>query len=122
MSSTIELGGATPPVNVYEGNGQLSVAMPLPGAHPDHVSVSLESERLEVNAECKYPQESQRYLRHDWRVGSWHVEAALPRRIDPSAARATLSLGVLVVMAPLSEAGGPPSQPEVVATPSGTRV
>ncbi|HEY7202059.1 MAG TPA: Hsp20/alpha crystallin family protein [Candidatus Dormibacteraeota bacterium] len=116
-----EQNGSTPPVNVYEGNGQLSVAVPLPGAHPEHVSVRLEPERLEVTAECKYPQESQRYLRRDWRVGSWHLEIALPRRVDPAAARATLNLGVLVVMAPNSEVGGPPSTLEVVAIPSGTR-
>src|SRR5256885_6742702 len=98
--------GSTPPVNVYEGSGQLSVAVPLPGAHPDHISVRLEPERLEITADCKYPQESQRYLRHDWRVGSWHLETGLPRRGDPSAARATLNLGVLVVMAPFSQVGG----------------
>ena len=115
---------STPPVNVYEGSGQLSVAAPLPGAHPDHITVRLEAERLEVSAACKYPQESQRYLRHDWRVGSWHVEIALPRRVDPSAARATLNLGVLMVMAPLSEVGGPAASLDVEAsapTPSGTR-
>lgn len=106
---------ATAPVNVYEGGGQLSAAVPLPGAHPDHVSVRLEPERLEVVAECKYPQESQRYLRRDWRVGSWHLDLALPRKVDPTAARATLNLGVLVVMAPLSEVGGPARSIEVVA-------
>ncbi|TMC08406.1 MAG: Hsp20/alpha crystallin family protein [Chloroflexi bacterium] len=98
---------ATPPVNIYEGGGQLSAAVPLPGAHPDHVSVRLGPGRLEVIAECKYLQESQRYLRRDWQVGSWRLDLALPRQVDPSAARATLNLGVLVVMAPLSEAGGP---------------
>ena len=85
---------------------------------------ALLAERLEVSAACKYPQESQRYLRHDWRVGSWHVEIALPRRVDPSAARATLNLGVLMVMAPLSEVGGPAASLDVEAsapTPSGTR-
>jgi len=122
ISGTHQRTGSTPPINVYEGNGQLSVAMPLPGAHPDHISVRVETERLEVTAECKYPQESQRYLRHDWQVGSWHADVALPRRVDPSGARATLNLGVLVVMAPHSEVGGPPSQPEVAATPTGTRV
>ena len=105
---------ATAPVNVYEGGGQLSAAVPLPGAHPDHVSVRLEPRRLEVVAECKYPQESQRYLRHDWQVGSWRVELELPRQVDPSAARATLNLGVLVVMAPLSEVGGPARSIDVV--------
>src|SRR5437879_2577015 len=101
-----DIEGAAPPVNVYEGNGQLSVAVPLPGAHPDHIVVRVEPDRLDVAAECKYPQESQNYLRHDWQVGSWRLALDLPRRIDPSAARATLNLGVLVVMAPLSQVGG----------------
>src|SRR5256885_16160692 len=98
--------GATPPVNVYEGSGQLSVAVPLPGAHPDHISVRLEPERPEITADCKYPQESQRYLRHDWRVGSWHLETGLPRRVDPPAAPATLNPGGLVVVAPFSQVAG----------------
>ena len=102
----VSVDAATPPVNIYEGGGQLSAAVPLPGAHPDHVAVRLMPERLEVVAECKYPQESQRYLRRDWLVGSWRLDLALPHAVDPSAARATLNLGVLVVMAPLSEAGG----------------
>lgn len=116
MSATI---GSTPPVNVYEGSGQLSAAMPLPGAHPDHISVRLAADRLDVTAECKYPQESQRYLRHDWQVGSWHVAIDLPRRVAPAGARATLNLGVLVVMAPLSEAGGASRELEVTS-PSDT--
>jgi HSP20 family molecular chaperone IbpA len=91
--------------NVYEGNGQLSVAMPIPGAHREHVRVSLGPTVLRVQADCKYPQESQHYHRRDWQVGSWQAEVALPRGVDPAAGRATLNLGVLVVMAPLSESG-----------------
>ena len=103
----LSVEAAAPPVNIYEGGGQLSAAVPLPGAHPDHVSVRLAPERLEVVAVCKYPQESQRYLRHDWQVGSWRLDLTLPHAVDSSAGRATLNLGVLVVMAPLSDAGGP---------------
>jgi HSP20 family molecular chaperone IbpA len=113
MSAAI---GSTPPVNVYEGSGQLSAAVPLPGAHPDHVSVRLAADRLDVRAECKYPQENQRYLRHDWQVGSWHLEIDLPRRVEPAGARATLNLGVLVVMAPLSDSGGPARELEVTTS------
>jgi HSP20 family molecular chaperone IbpA len=117
-----ETSGATPPANVYEGSGQLSVAVPLPGAHPEHISVQLAPERLDVVAECKYPQESQRYLRRDWQVGSWRLGLPLPRRVDPAAARATLNLGVLVVMAPFSEVGGAERTLEVsVTSPSDTR-
>jgi HSP20 family molecular chaperone IbpA len=93
---------STPPVNVYEGSGQLSVAIPLPGAHPQHTTVTIAPDRLVVHADCKYPQESQRYLQRDWQVGSWQLDLPLPRRVDPGGAQGTLNLGVLVVMAPLS--------------------
>ena len=104
---------AVPPANVYEGSGQLSVAVPLPGVHKDHVSVTVEPERLLVTAEGKYPQESQHYLQHGWHVGSWRLDLPLPRRVDPSGARATLNLGVLVVMAPISATGSAGSRPTV---------
>jgi HSP20 family molecular chaperone IbpA len=104
---------AVPPANVYEASGQLSVAVPLPGVHREHVAVTLEPERLQVRADGKYPQVSQNYLRHDWHVGSWQLDLSLPRRVDPAGARATLNLGVLVVMAPISAAGSASSHPTV---------
>ena len=104
---------AVPPANVYEGSGQLSVAVPLPGVHKDHVSVTVEPERLLVTAEGKYPQESQHYLQHGWHVGSWRLDLPLPRRVDPAGARATLNLGVLVVMVPVSGAGSGATKPAV---------
>ena len=93
----------TPPANIYEGTGQLSVAVPVPGAHGEHTSVHLAPDRLRIEAQCKYPQSSQHYLRRDWQVGTWRLDLPLPRRVDPAGARATLNLGVLVVMAPLSD-------------------
>jgi HSP20 family molecular chaperone IbpA len=99
------LEAATPPVNIYEGNGQLSVVIPIPGAHPSHIDVSVSANKLRLDAKCKYLQEDQHYHRRDWQVGSWRTELDLPGRIDPMRSRATLNLGVLVVMAPLSEAG-----------------
>jgi HSP20 family molecular chaperone IbpA len=101
----LPLEAATPPVNVYEGSGQLSVVIPIPGAHPDHVDVVIDSTKLRLTAECKYPQESQHYHRRDWQVGSWHAEVDLPRHVDAARSRATLNFGVLVIMAPLSEMG-----------------
>lgn len=93
---------SVPPVNVYEGNGQLSVAVPIPGAHCDHVELRLAPDRLSLRAECKYEQEHQHYLRREWQVGAWELDLLLPEAVDPAAARATLRHGVLVVMAPLS--------------------
>jgi len=106
MSQTLRAASkqaAVPPVNIYEGSGQLSIVLPIPGSHPDHVEVVLEPSLLRVNAECKYAQEQQRYRRHEWQVGSWKVDVPLPSAVDPSRARAVLEYGVLVVMAPMSE-------------------
>jgi HSP20 family molecular chaperone IbpA len=107
---------ATPPANVYEGNGQLSVATPIPGAHPEHVEVIVTPTRVEVTASCKYAQETQHYHRHEWLVGGWDLSVDLPQRVDPAAARATLNLGVLVVTAPMSEAGSGESRPAIRET------
>jgi HSP20 family protein len=95
------LGSEAPPVNVYEGNGELSVAAPIPGAHPQHTEVVVTPEQIRIEARCKYPQESQHYHRREWRVGAWKTLVALPKRVDPERARAILNLGVLVVMAPI---------------------
>jgi HSP20 family molecular chaperone IbpA len=102
-----------PPANVYEANGHLSVAAPIPGSHPDQVEVIVTPTRLLISAVCKYSQENQHYLRHEWRVGAWELAVDLPRPVDPAAARATLNLGVLVVMAPISATGSGESRPTV---------
>lgn len=104
---------ATPPANVYRANGQLSVAVPLPGAHREHVRIVVRPDSIRVDADCKYPQAEQHYLRHEWKVGSWELELPLPERVDPARARATLNYGVLMVMAPMSSEAAGEAQPAV---------
>lgn len=70
-------------------------------------------ERIELDAECKYPQDAQNYLRRDWQVGAWRLELDLPHRVAPEGAHAVLRHGVLVVMAPLSDQGTGRFQPTV---------
>jgi HSP20 family molecular chaperone IbpA len=101
----MESRSATPPANIYEAGGELSVAVPIPGAHPNHVDVIVQARRLRIEAVSKYPQGSQNYLRRDWRVGAWTLDLELPKAVDPARSRATLNLGVLVVMAPLGGDG-----------------
>ena len=101
----METRSATPPANIYEAGGELSVAIPIPGAHPNHVEVVVRPQGLRVAATCKYPQERQHYLRRDWQVGAWTLDLDLPKPVDPARSRATLNLGVLVVMAPLGDDG-----------------
>src|SRR3984893_9788179 len=102
---------AVPPANAYEATGQLTVAPPRPGAHPDHVEVIVTPTEVRVAASCKYAQENQHYHLHEWLVGGWELSVDLPQPVDPAAARATLNLGVLVVTAPISASGSRAARP-----------
>lgn len=112
-----EAVGACPPVNIYEGNGQLSLAVPIAGTHPDNVHVVVEPRLVTIDAVPRYPQEEQHYHRREWRVGAWRTEVSLPVEVDPGRARATVNLGVLVILAPVG-AGG--AAREVPVTGSGS--
>jgi HSP20 family molecular chaperone IbpA len=113
QSRPAETPAAAPPANVYESGGELSVALPIPGAHAQNVLVIVTPDHLRVDAPCKYPQSRQNYLRRDWQVGEWAIDLPLPHRVDPARSHATLNLGVLVVMAPLSDEGAGEHRPLV---------
>ena len=98
---------ASPPVNLYEANDQLTVAIPMPGAHHDTVAVSLDGQRLTVDAEARYPQEQQHYLQHEWHVGTFQSDLRLPRSVHAEGAKALLSHGVLTVSMHEGEWTGP---------------
>jgi HSP20 family protein len=91
----------SPPVNVYESEGQLTVAVPVPGAHDDTVELWLDGRKLTVRAEARYPQEQQHYIRHEWSVGRWHREVELPRPVSADGAKAMLTHGILTVSMPV---------------------
>ena len=94
-----------PPVNVYEANDQLTVAMPMPGAHHDTIDVRLEGHRLIVDAEARYPQEQQHYVQHEWSVGTSHREIDLPKPVRASGAKAMLTHGILTISLPIGDEG-----------------
>jgi len=93
----------SPPVNVYETSDQLTVAVPVPGAHHDTTEVSLDGETLTVRAEARYPQEQQHYLQHEWSVGTSHREIELPRPARASGAKAMLTHGILTISLPIGK-------------------
>ncbi len=90
-----------PPVNVYEANDQLTVAMPMPGAHRDTLDVRLDGRLLIVDSEARYPQEQQHYLQHEWSVGTSHRELELPRPVRATGAKALLTHGILTISLPI---------------------
>ncbi len=91
-----------PPVNVYEANGQLTVAIPIPGAHHDTTEVMLDGRTLIIRAEPRYPQEQQHYLQHEWSVGTSHREVELPRPVRAGGAKAMLTHGILTISLPIA--------------------
>ncbi|MDQ6714418.1 MAG: Hsp20/alpha crystallin family protein [Candidatus Dormibacteraeota bacterium] len=90
-----------PPVNVYEANDQLTVAMPMPGAHRDTLDVRLDGRLLIVDAEARYPEEQQHYLQHEWSVGTSHRDLELPRPVRATGAKALLTHGILTISLPI---------------------
>jgi len=91
----------SPPINMYEANDQLTVAIPIPGAHHDTTEVVLDGRKLIVRAEARYPQEQQHYLQHEWSVGTSHREVELPKPVRSSGAKANLTHGILTVSLPI---------------------
>jgi HSP20 family molecular chaperone IbpA len=91
----------SPPVNLYEANDQLTVAIPIPGAHHDTTEVVLAGRKLIVRAEPRYPQEQQHYLRHEWSVGTSHREVDLPKPVRSTGAKAMLTHGILTISLPI---------------------
>jgi HSP20 family molecular chaperone IbpA len=91
----------SPPANVYEANGQLTVAIPVPGAHHDTTEVVLDGRILSVRAGARYPQAQQHYLRHEWSVGTSHRDIELPRPVRASGAKAMLTHGILTISLPV---------------------
>jgi HSP20 family molecular chaperone IbpA len=96
----------SPPVNVYEANDQITVAIPMPGAHHDTVDVRLEGRQLILDAEARYPQEQQHYLQHEWSVGTSHREIGLPKPVRSRGAKAMLTHGILTISLPIGAEEG----------------
>jgi HSP20 family protein len=94
----------SPPVNVYEANDQLTVAIPIPGAHHDTTEVILDGRKLTIRAEARYPQEQQHYVQHEWSVGTSHREIDLPKPVRGRGAKAMLTHGILTISLPIGTA------------------
>jgi HSP20 family protein len=103
MEMAGEVAVEAPPANVYEANGQLTVAIPMPGAHHDTIEVHLSGRTLAVQAEARYAQTQQHYHRHEWSVGTSRRELVLPKPVQPDGAKAMLTHGVLTISLPIAE-------------------
>jgi HSP20 family protein len=115
------------PVRMYQGDGRLMVAAPLPGLEPEDISVTLQGDTLVIRGEYRGPHQSDRdLLIAEWAIGPFYRDLQLPFPVDGARTNATYGNGVLVLAMPKLAAGRDGSdtdfQLEVVTATHGERV
>lgn len=100
----MQLEPSIPPLNLYKGNGQLSVAVPIPGSHPDHVRVTMSRDRCGFRPSASIRRRLSTTTVATGRSGPGWWTLPFPSRWTRRPPE-TLNLGVLVVMARISDDG-----------------
>ncbi|HEV8353298.1 MAG TPA: Hsp20/alpha crystallin family protein [bacterium] len=97
------------PVNVYEEDGRIMVASPLPGMEPASISIEVVDQTLRIKANLRGPGQlrTQQYQVHEWTAGPYERAVELAKPVDTTKANASYDNGVLVVMLPIAEKAVP---------------
>lgn len=94
-------GGLQPamPVDVQEDGDHLIVRADLPGVEKDRITVSADTDTLEIRADDtrEMREENERYLRQERSRRRFQRSLTLPVRVDPDSAEARYENGVLTV-------------------------
>ena len=94
------------PVRLYQGDGRLMLAAPMPGLEPENISVTITGQNAIIRGEYRGPhQEDRDLLIAEWAIGPYHREIPLPEPVDGAHANATYGNGVLVLVMPKLAAG-----------------
>jgi hypothetical protein len=114
-------------VRVYQSEGRLMVAAPLPGVGPEDIAVRVAGDTLTIHGDVRgVRQEARDLLTVEWAIGPYHRELRLPQQVDGARANATFGNGVLVLALPKLDRGGPAGDAEfrlqVLDAPRGQRV
>jgi HSP20 family molecular chaperone IbpA len=115
------------PVRVYQSDGRLMVAVPLPGVGPADIAVRVAGDALTIHGDVRgVRQEARDLLTVEWAIGPYHRELRLPQAVDGARANATYGNGVLVLALPKLQPGTPAGDAEfrlqVLDAPRGQRV
>jgi HSP20 family protein len=88
-------------VRVYQTDGRMIVAAPMPGLEPDDISVHIGPRRVVIRGRERGPHQHRlRLLRADWTVGPYYGEVELPEAVDGALTNVTYGNGVLVIVMP----------------------
>lgn len=97
--------GSSVPINMYEEDGRIMVATPLPGMEPASIAIDIEARHLRISTEMRGPGQTrtQQYLVQEWTSGPYERRVDLPKPVDATRANASYDNGVLVVMLPIAD-------------------
>jgi HSP20 family protein len=94
------------PVRVYESDGRIMVAAPMPGLEPGDISVSVAGDEVTIHGALRGPHQDERDPSvAEWAIGPYHRELRLLQSVDGARANATYGNGVLVLALPKAELG-----------------
>ena len=117
----------TVPVRVYQSEGRIMVAAPLPGMEPADISVTVSGDAVTIRAARRGTRQEVRALTAaEWGFGSYRREVRLHPPVDSARTNATYGNGVLVLVLPKRRPGTPDEGAEIrleaVAAARGQRV
>jgi HSP20 family protein len=92
----------SPPVEIFERDGQLVVRADLPGLTKDEVHVEVTDEALTIEGERRSEHEERQggFFRSERRYGTFHRQIPLPEGVNADQIRASFKDGVLEVSMP----------------------
>ena len=94
------------PVRVYETDGRVMVAAPMPGLEPQDISVAVAGNHVTIHGVLRGPHQDERDLSvAEWTFGPYHRDLTLLHPVDGARANATYGNGVLVLALPKDEPG-----------------
>src|SRR4051812_39731069 len=87
------------PLDVEEGDKEISVRAEIPGVSPEELNLSINDNTLVIAGEKKESEEKREggYLFQERRFGSFRREVPLPAKVDPEDVQAEYKDGVLHV-------------------------
>lgn len=97
----------TPALDIQDQNDAFLVSASLPGVRPEDVHIEARGNQVMLNGQIREEQETEQgnYLLRERRMGQFSRTVTLPSEVNPEAAQATYTNGILTLRLPKSEAG-----------------
>jgi HSP20 family molecular chaperone IbpA len=93
-------------VRVYQSDGRIMVAAPLPGLEAPDIFISVSGRTVTIRGEQRGPRQNARDLSvEEWAIGPYERVLELQQPVIASRTNATYGNGVLVLALPKAEAG-----------------